>query len=126
FMLDESRHFFGKKIVKEILDQMAWLKLNKFHWHLTDQQGWRLEIKEYPLLTLVGGLGDESGKFKPAQFYTQEDIREIVAYAQKRHIEVIPEIDMPGHATAANRAYPQYSGGGSERYPDFTFNPGKE
>lgn len=126
FMLDESRQFFGEKVVKNILDEMAHLKLNKFHWHLTDEPGWRLEIKKYPLLSLIGGIGNYHDDLAPAQFYTQEEIREIVAYAKERHIEVIPEIDMPGHATAANRAYPQYSGGGTEEYPEFTFNPGKE
>lgn len=126
FMLDESRHFFGKKEVKKILDEMAYLKLNRFHWHLTDEPGWRVEIKQYPLLTLVGGIGNYKNPLAQAQYYTQEEIREIVAYAQERHIEIIPEIDMPGHATAANNAYPEYSGGGTKDHPEFTFNPGKE
>lgn len=126
FMLDESRHFFGKEEVKKILDEMAYLKLNRFHWHLTDEPGWRIEIKQYPLLTFIGGIGNYKNPLASAQYYSQEDIREIVAYAQERHIEVIPEIDMPGHATAANKAYPEYSGGGTEDHPDFTFNPGKE
>ncbi len=125
-MLDESRHFFGKEKVKELLDWMAYYKLNKFHWHLTDQPGWRLEIKKYPLLSLVGGIGSQSDPHAAASFYSQEDVKEIVAYAAERFITVIPEIDMPGHATAANRAYPEYSGGGSRRFPEFTFNPGKE
>lgn len=127
FMLDEARHFFGKAKVKQILDLMAYYKLNKFHWHLTDEQGWRIEIKKYPRLSAIGGLGNwSSPEGKEACFYTQEDIREIVAYAARRHIEVIPEIDMPGHATASNRAYPEYSGGGTREHPDFTFNVGKE
>jgi len=125
-MLDESRHFFGKEKVKDILDWMAFYKLNKFHWHLTDQTGWRIEIKKYPKLTLIGGIGNNSDPFAPAQYYTQEEIKEIVAYAGERFIDVIPEIDMPGHATAANMAYPAFSGGGSQRYPEFTFNPGKD
>ncbi|GEO03470.1 beta-hexosaminidase [Adhaeribacter aerolatus] len=125
-MLDESRFFFGKETVKEILDWMAFYKLNRFHWHLTDTPGWRLEIKSYPRLALVGGVGNHGNPDVPAQYYTQEDIKEIVSYAAERFIEVIPEIDMPGHAAAANRAYPEFSGGGSERYPEFTFNPGKE
>ncbi|MGV3761196.1 beta-N-acetylhexosaminidase [Parapedobacter sp.] len=125
-MLDESRHFFGKETVKRILDWMAFYKLNRFHWHLTDQTGWRIEIKQYPKLTLIGGVGNYSDPLSTAAYYTQEEITEIVAYAKERHIEIIPEIDMPGHATAANMAYPEFSGGGSERYPDFTFNPGKE
>ncbi|MFV0593757.1 MAG: beta-N-acetylhexosaminidase [Draconibacterium sp.] len=124
FMLDESRHFFGTNEVKKLLDQMALLKLNKFHWHLTDEPGWRIEIKSYPLLTQIGGVGNYSDPDAPAQFYTQNEIKEIVAYAAERFIEIIPEIDMPGHATAAVKAYPEYSGGGSEKHPDFTFNPG--
>lgn len=126
FMLDESRHFFGKEVVKLILDQMAMMKLNRFHWHLTDAPGWRLEIKNYPNLTLVGGIGDFSDSIAPAKYYTQQDIREIVSYAAQRYIQVIPEIDMPGHATAANKAYPEFSGGWTEGHPYFTFNPGKE
>lgn len=125
-LLDESRHFFGKETVKNILDWMAYYKLNRFHWHLTDAPGWRFEIKQYPKLTLVGGIGDYTDSLKPAQYYTQEDIKEIVAYASERFITVIPEVDMPGHATAANKAYPEFSGGGSAKYPEFTFNPGKE
>lgn len=126
YMLDESRHFFGKEKVKQLLDIMAYYKLNKFHWHLTDESGWRIEIKKYPLLTTIGGKGSWSDPDLQAQFYTQEDIREIVAYATERHIEIIPEIDMPGHASAANKAYPEYSGGGTPEHPDFTFNVGKE
>lgn len=126
FMLDESRHFFGKEKVKQILDWMAFYKLNKFHWHLTDQPGWRVEIKKYPKLTLIGGIGTYTDSLAKAQYYTQEEIKEIVRYATERFIDVIPEIDMPGHATAANKAYPQYSGGGSVKHPEFTFNPGKE
>jgi hexosaminidase len=125
-MLDESRHFFGKKVVEELLNEMAFYKLNRFHWHLTDEPGWRIEIKKYPRLALVGGKGNYTDSLAAPAYYTQDDIREIVAYAAVRHIVVIPEIDMPGHATAANRAYPEYSGGGSVKHPDFTFNPGKE
>src|SRR5690606_11095111 len=97
-----------------------------FHWHLTDEPGWRLEIKKYPRLTLVGGIGNFTDSLAPARYYKQEDINEILAYAAVRQIRVIPEIDMPGHATAANRAYPAFSGGGSAKHPEFTFNPGKE
>jgi len=125
-MLDESRHFFGKQTVKELLDVMASLKLNRFHWHLTDEPGWRIEIKKYPRLTQAGAKGNWSDANAPAQFYTQADIREIVAYAAARHIMVIPEIDMPGHATAACRAYPEFSGGGQGQWDGFTFNPAKE
>jgi hexosaminidase len=125
-MLDESRHFFGKEKVKQILDWMAFYKLNKFHWHLTDQPGWRIEIRKYPKLTVIGGVGSFTDSLAKAQYYTQEEIKEIVRYAAERFIDVIPEIDMPGHATAANKAYPEFSGGGSPKYPEFTFNPGKE
>jgi hexosaminidase len=126
FMLDESRHFFGKEKVKQLLDWMAFYKLNKFHWHLTDDKGWRIEIKKYPELTLIGGVGNHSDSLADAKYYTQDDIREIVAYAQDRFITVIPEIDMPGHATAANKAYPEFSGGSIAKYPNFTFDPANE
>lgn len=116
FMLDEARYFKGKQIVKELLDEMASLKMNIFHWHLTDDQGWRLEIKKYPLLTEIGAYRDSTivGGWKSKVFdgiphggyYTQEDIREIVEYASQRHITVVPEIEMPGHATAAIASYP--------------------
>ena len=103
---------------------MALYKLNVFHWHLTDEPGWRIEIKSFPLLTSVGGRGDATDSGKKPQFYTQAEIREIVHYATVRGITVIPEIDLPGHASAAIRAYPVFSGGGSAAHPDFTFNPG--
>lgn len=125
-MLDESRYFFGKEKVKQLLDWMAFYKLNRFHWHLTDEPGWRIEILKYPKLTSVGGIGNYIDSKAPVAFYTQAEVKEIVQYAAERCIEIIPEIDMPGHAAAANRAYPEFSGGGSERYPEFTFNPGKE
>ena len=125
-MLDESRNFFGVEKVKQLLELMSMHKLNVFHWHLTDDPGWRIEIKKYPKLTTIGGLGNESDPNAPPQFYTQDEIKEIVQFAAERFIEVIPEIDMPGHARAANRAYPEYSGGGSKSHPEFTFNPGKE
>ena len=125
-MLDESRHFFGVEKVKQLLDLMAFHKLNIFHWHLTDAPGWRIEIKKYPKLATIGGLGNEMNPGASAQYYTHDEIREIVKYAANRFIEVIPEIDMPGHATAANRAYPEFSGGGSKSHPEFTFNPGND
>jgi len=125
-MLDESRHFFGKEKVKQLLDWMAYYKLNKFHWHLTDVQGWRIEIKKYPKLATIGGMGNYSDTAAEAEYYTQNDIREIVAYAANRFITVIPEIDMPGHATAANKAYPEFTGGSVAGYPNFTFNPANE
>lgn len=125
-MLDESRHFFGKSAVEKLLDWMAFYKLNIFHWHLTDEPAWRLQIKQYPKLTSIGAIGNKDDSLATAKFYTQKEIKEIVAYAKARFIKVVPEIDMPGHATAANRAYPQYSGGGIGKYANFTFNPGKE
>lgn len=124
YMLDESRHFFGKEKVLNTLDLMALHKLNKFHWHLTDAAGWRLEIKKYPKLTSIGSIGCHTDPDSPAAYYTQEEIREVIEYAKERFIEVIPEIDMPGHASAASLAYPEISGGGSETHPNFTFNPG--
>lgn len=121
-MLDVSRHFFSKDEVKQLLDAMAVYKLNTFHWHLTDDQGWRIEIKKYPRLTEVGawrksigfGLDPKSaiaygpdGRY--GGYYTQDDIREVVAYAKSLHITIVPEIDMPGHSSAALAAYPQLS-----------------
>jgi len=126
FMLDESRHFFGKEKIKQLLNWMAFYKLNKFHWHLTDDDGWRLEIKKYPRLATVGGIGNHTDSLAPAKYYTQDDIREIVAYAQDRFISIIPEADMPGHATAANKAYPEFSGGSIPKYENYTFNPANE
>lgn len=126
FMLDEARHFFGKEKVMQILDWMALYKMNRFHWHLVDTQGWRIEICRYPRLATVGGIGNHGDPDAPAKYYTQAEIREIVAYAAARNIQIIPEIDMPGHASAAVRAYPEFDGGGSGKVPSYTFNPGKE
>ena len=126
FMLDESRHFFGKEKVKQYLDLMALLHLNVFHWHLTDEPGWRIEIKKYPKLTKIGAVGNWHDALATPQFYTQDDIREIVAYAAERQIMVVPEFDMPGNATAVCRAYPEVSGGGEGRWKHFTFHPCKE
>lgn len=121
-MLDVSRHFHPKEVVKEFIDQMAHYKYNRFHWHLTDDNGWRIEIKSLPKLTEVGAWRVERhGPFgnreapKPEEkatyggFYTQDDIREIVQYAKDRYIEVLPEIDVPGHSMAALAAYPELS-----------------
>lgn len=118
FMLDEARHFFGKEQVKEILDLMARYKLNRFHWHLSDDQGWRVEIKAYPELTKIGAVGNYTDANAEAKYYTQDDIREIVAYAAERHIEVIPEIDMPGHASAFNRTFPDLAFGSRTVNPE--------
>jgi len=116
-MLDSARHFQTVEQIKSLLDAMALHKLNTFHWHLTDDQGWRIEIKKYPKLTEIGGCripaGDggidpKTGEPRPyCGFYTQGQIREVVRYAAERHIAVVPEIDVPGHAQAAIAAYPE-------------------
>lgn len=117
FMLDEGRHFFGKEEVKRVLDMMATYKMNRFHWHLTEDQGWRIEIKKYPKLTEVGAWRDSKvlayGDVKAdgeryGGFYTQKDIKEVVEYAKKKFIEIVPEIDIPGHSQAAIAAYPEF------------------
>jgi hexosaminidase len=102
-LIDVSRHFFGKKTILQIIDEMARYKLNVLKLHLTDYEGWRLEIPAYPKLTQVGSLVDG----KP-QYFTTADMREIVQYAADRHIMVVPEIEMPGHAGAAARSYPEF------------------
>lgn len=115
-MLDTARHFMPKEFVMKYIDLLAMHKMNSFHWHLTDDQGWRIEIKKYPKLTEVGAWrkdtmtkygnpGEYTGK-PHGGFYTQDDIREVVSYAKERHINVVPEIEMPGHAQAAIAAYP--------------------
>ncbi len=114
YMLDSARHFHAVDDIKRLLDAMAQHKLNVFHWHLTDDQGWRIEIRKHPRLAEVGGCREAVGDVDPATgmerrhcgWYTQAQIREIVAYAGERHITVVPEIDLPGHATAAIAAYP--------------------
>lgn len=122
FMLDVSRHFYTKAEVEQVLDLMALYKLNTFHWHLTDDQGWRIEIKKYPKLTEIGAWRDSIGfglnpqattaydkRGRYGGFYTQRDIREVVAYAAARHITIVPEIEMPGHSSAALTAYPEFA-----------------
>ncbi|MDR2906901.1 MAG: beta-N-acetylhexosaminidase [Bacteroidales bacterium] len=121
---DVSRHFFSKEDVMRYIDVLAYHKMNKFHWHLTDDQGWRIEIKQYPRLTSVGAKREREreGYYVNGRrywnwvkdtanngYYTQDDVREVLAYAEKRFVTVIPEIEMPGHAVAALAAYPQYS-----------------
>lgn len=108
FLMEPSRHFATVEDVKKHLDVLSMLKINKMHWHLTEDQGWRIEIKKYPKLTEVGSVRDngDGTKYGP-YFYTQEEVKEIVAYAQERFIEVIPEIELPGHALAALTAYPE-------------------
>lgn len=119
-LVDVSRHFFGKVALLRIIDEMARYKLNVLHLHLTDDPGWRLEIPGYPRLTEIGALGDRTRPDSGVRHYfTAGDIREIVAYAGERHIMVVPEIEMPGHAGAAARAYPQFFDGHRN------FNPAK-
>jgi hexosaminidase len=110
-MLDVCRHFFDKEFVKRYIDLLALHKLNVFHFHLTDDQGWRVEIKKFPRLTEVGAWRDETmgDGTRHGGFFTQDDIREIVGYAASRYITVVPEIEMPGHALAALAAYPDLS-----------------
>lgn len=115
-MLDVARHFFSVEFVKEYIDFIALHKMNTFHWHLTDDQGWRIEIKKHPKLTEVGGYrngtiighypGTGNDSLRYGGFYTQDQIKDVVDYAAKRYITVIPEIEMPGHAKAALSAYP--------------------
>lgn len=119
--LDVCRHFFTPAEVKKYIDYLSFYKMNKFHWHLTDDQGWRIPIDKYPKLTSVGGyrngtlIGharDTLQKFDNIRYggyYTKEQIRDVVAYAERRHVLVVPEIEMPGHAVAAISAYPEYS-----------------
>jgi hexosaminidase len=118
FMIDEGRHFHGKETVLLTLDLMSLQKLNILHWHLTEDQGWRIEIKKYPKLTEVGSqragtskslLGNKHDGIPQRGFYTQNEIREIVAYAGERHITIVPEIEMPGHSLAALASYPELS-----------------
>ncbi len=117
--LDVARHFFPKEFVKDYISYLAMLKMNRFHWHLTEDQGWRIEIDQFPRLTshaafrdetLIGHYNDQPQRFDGERyggFYTKEDIREIVAFAEKHHITIVPEIEMPGHAQAAISAYPE-------------------
>jgi hexosaminidase len=117
FMLDSARHFQSVEQIKTVLDAMATHKLNTFHWHLTDDQGWRMEIKRYPKLTEVGscrapageaGVKADGSPHLYCGYYTQDQIRDVVAYAAARHITVVPEVDVPGHAQAAVAAYPEH------------------
>ena len=128
--LDVSRHFFPLEFIKEYIDLLALHNMNTFHWHLTDDQGWRIEIKRYPKLTEIGAMrnrtviGKNSGKYDNTPyggFYTQEEAREIVEYARERYIDVIPEVDLPGHMLAALAAYPELgcTGGPYEVCPEW-------
>ena len=121
YMLDIARHFFDKEEVKKILDIMTLYKMNRFHWHLTDDQGWRVEIPEYPKLTEIGAIRKASfsnadgqnfyddTEYGRGMYYTLADLKEIVDYAKARNIEIIPEVDLPGHMVAAVASYPEFS-----------------
>src|SRR6201996_3598901 len=132
FMLDVCRHFFSVELIKKYLDLMAAYKLNNFHWHLTDDQGWRIEIKKYPKLTEIGSKRAETliGNYHdrtPQQFdntpyggyYTQEQIRDVIKYASAHYINIVPEIEMPGHSMAALAAYPELSCDPSKTYKTY-------
>ena len=128
-MLDTARHFFSVETVKRFIELIAQHRMSVFHWHLTDDQGWRLEIKKYPRLTEVGSIrkatiiGRQRDHFRRYDrtpyggFYTQEEIRDIVAFAARRHVTIVPEVDMPGHMAAAIAAYPEL-GNGLVRHPE--------
>jgi len=107
--LDCGRHFMSKNFVKRYIDLLAYHKMNTFHWHLTEDQGWRIEIKKYPKLTAIGAWRTYEDGTKYGGFYTQDDIREVVEYAASRYINVVPEIEMPGHSVAALASYPENS-----------------
>lgn len=107
--LDVSRHFPPAEFIKKYIDLLARHKMNVFHWHLTDDQGWRIEIKRYPRLTEIGAWRKELDGRVYGGFYTQQEIRQIVAYARRRFVTIVPEIELPGHASAALAAYPEYS-----------------
>ena len=146
FMLDVSRHFFTIDEVKKMIDLMAIYKMNVFHWHLTDDQGWRAEIKQYPLLTTIGaerrssydtpitkvvenghtywtGSGAQTNRKYGPFYYTQEEMKDVVRYAAERHIDILPEVDMPGHFVAALHAYPEFCCH-PDRAPDVWINGG--
>lgn len=112
-MLDISRHFFGPESIKQLIDQMAAHKMNRLHLHLTDDTGWRIEIKEYPKLLEIGSLGDKTNPDGPSMYLNEAEAKDITAYANKRQIMIIPEVDIPGHSGAIERAYPEFSGGNS-------------
>ncbi|MFM7667193.1 MAG: beta-N-acetylhexosaminidase, partial [Bacteroidota bacterium] len=124
--LDVSRHFFTVEEVKRYIDLMSMYKFNTFHWHLTDDQGWRIEIKQFPKLTEIGAWRDSTvenhyttkprtyKKERYGGYYTQEQIKEVVSYASSKYITIVPEIEMPGHSRAALAAYPEYSCTGKE------------
>ena len=122
FMLDSSRHFQTTDDIKRWLDLLAMHKLNVFHWHLVDDHGWRFESKKYPLLTQVGAWREQPPVGRYGGFYTQQEMRDVVAYAAKLHITVVPEIEMPGHSRALLAAYPNLACGGTKTEVDHFFD----
>jgi len=110
-MIDDVRHFLGKEQVKRTIDQISKYKFNVFHWHLTDNNAWRIQVPGYPKIT---GKGD---------YYTKDDIREMVEYAAKRHIRIVPEVDFPGHFRKLSRTYPEFTCSSSPRAPMCVGNP---
>ena len=112
-LLDLSRHYFGPETIRKLIDRMAVLKLNRLHLHLSDNPGWRIEIKEYPELTQIGGKGSYSDPDSPVAYLTEVDARALAAYAKERHVTIVPEIDLPGHSGAIGRVYPSFSRGDS-------------
>ncbi len=132
-MLDVCRHFMPVEFIKKQLDVMAMFKINRMHWHLTEDQAWRIEIKKYPLLTEIGSKRIEGEGVEYGGFYTQEQVKDIVAYAAERQITIVPEFELPGHELAAIAAYPELSCKGEPTSPrivwgveDVVMCPGKE
>lgn len=132
-MLDPCRHFIPVDVMKKQIDMLSHYKINTLHWHLTDDQGWRVEIKKYPKLTEVGAWRTEGDGSRYGGFYTQDEVKDIVAYAAARHVEIIPELEIPGHELAAIAAYPWLSCRGDSITPriiwgveDVVMCPGKE
>ena len=128
-LIDEGRHFFGKASVKKMIDAMAANKLNVLHWHLTEDQGWRIDFKRWPELAKRGAVRrDAQGRIYGPHFYTEEDIAEIVEYAKARHVKIVPELEIPGHSRAALAAFPEFSclGDRLERRADSTWGVKRE
>ncbi len=132
-MLDPCRHFLPVSAVKQQIERLSAYKINRIHWHLTDDQGWRIEIKKYPKLTEVGAVRVEGDGSVHGGYYTQEEVKEVVEYARRHHIEIVPELEMPGHGLAAIAAYPHLACKGDSITPriiwgveDVVFCPGRE
>ena len=109
YHLDCARHFMDKEFIKKVIDLLAFHKLNRLHWHLTEDQGWRIEIDRYPKLTEISAWRDDGKGGRYGGFYSKADIREIVAYAERNHVTIVPEIEMPGHTQGVLAAYPELS-----------------